>query len=679
MIHTVIENLLLAEISFEQFNLYHYLYTSLGPIKERMSSQYSVFPYHVITLAIIILLYLYCLKEAIPAAFAIAPHYKFKSSHVENNDNASSKIGQSKFWLKIKKTYFRIKTFTLSRKQIGSLLHLTCGLVILIVPFLIYLVDGTRVGEWKSISLCKHNTSANYRRLNPINSLEYTELSTNMIRERTPVSSTLFPVSSDFTKKSFYNQDILLTLQSIDSSFYFLSKDHLKENENNYMKILKEKTHAENTCISVLPLDMDSTLDNEEISPSYHRIEDDQKLYRYHYNYKTPLWLYLTILVLSLMTILSGFHLIFLRLPAHDIASIRGYTVAITSGMSYIALGAVFRLRLYSIYYPIACGMALFSLYAFLYAWSDAFHHTLWFLQRRYLLHRIYPFFSYYHVQKRQKNSELANEERCNSKKENAKDEETKKEKEPRQCNKKLFTKQLQMIEIEKIERRYFEETKLDENETSLRHTFFSILVSSLYKYPSLKGFRYTHAPSNLVTVIPVLCIAVFTCTTLVQIRLLFFSTISDNRLMQWLLQILEKKFFSTGPISLIYSSNVVTGLQDVGRLVYLLPWCCNNGLLATLASTYATLIGSLVLHGKMSQRKGAILSLFMAVLPLLNIIYLSQLTTYNNEQYKVPGPFTNSCIIEENQYKSDEILKYMNANRHGFKDLLNLLFVAFT
>lgn len=116
---------------------------------------------------------------------------------------------------------------------------------------------------------------------------------------------------------------------------------------------------------------------------------------------------------------------------------------------------------------------------------------------------------------------------------------------------------------------------------------------------------------------------------------------------------------------------------EEIIKLAYLLPWCCNNGLLATLASTYATLIGSLVLHGKVSQRKGALLSLFMAMLPLLNIVYLYQLIIYNNKQFSFCESSIKTCQEDQIDCEMDEILNYMNTKRHGLKDLLNLLVFA--
>ena len=732
MFQGVINKFCQAKMNWEELNIFSFIPISFTSTKDMKYWQCSLFPYHLITLSIMVLLYLYCLKEAIPAAFAIAPPYKFTLLNVENNDNNHSKkirtetnntddnpledsspsnkfkiwIRLSKILVKMNKLFFQIKDFKLPRKQISSLLHLSCGLVILIVPFVIFLVDGTRVGQWKSTPLHEYHLDTNYRCLYSIYDQEYTKPSSNnkegisasSISSLLPSSEVLLtsrviPVtncSSDFKLKSLYHKDVILTLQNIDSSYYLISKDYVDENAKK----------SENSCIPLTQASKDKNLNDKRLSFPYHQIKEDvhqrgligQRLYSYHYDYRTPLWLYLTILFLSLLTILSGLHLIFIRVPAYDIASIRGYTVAITSGISYIALGALFRLRSYGIYYPVACGMAIFSLYAFIFALSDAFHHTLWFLQKKYLLHRIYPFFCYYHVQQNKKKPEIKEKKRKIHNQKYVQDEETKKGELEKKYHDKEFKEeknQTKLDEVEQLERRYFGKGVLNKNEIPSKHTLYSILLLSLYQSPSLKAFRYTHAPSNLVTVIPVVFIAFFICTTLSQIRLLFFSSVSnlenmmiffsEKRLFQWLLQTLDKKLSVTSLLSLFDYSSIIISIPDLSRLAYLLPWCCNNGLLATLASTYATLMGSLVLHGKMSQRKGAFLSLFMAVLPLLNIIYLHQLVNYNNKQFQLSESLNNSCHTGQKYCEMDEVLNYMNANRHGLKDLFNLLFLAFT
>lgn len=659
MFTSVFDIILQQDKSLEKFlNGYDRILSPFSLIGGVKSWQCSSFPYHLLTLSIMVVLYLYSLKEAIPAAFGIAPRYRFGSPVIENsnidhsktffsdknNTNKNAKENLSHFrkiklWLRLTltKIYLRIKNFRVSRKQVSSLLHLSCGLIILIVPFLIYLVDGTQVGYWKSISLQEYKSKFEGSCLPSINS----------------------------------HKDIILTLQSVDSCAFLMSKN-MDQNNENYIKILNYQSE-------------------EDIQKG---IIDDT-LYTYHYQYKTPMWLYLAILALSLMSILSGLHLIFLRVPAYDIASIRGYAVAISSGLSYVSLGALFRLRVYSIYYPVACVMAIYSIYSFIFAWSDAFHHTLFFLQRKYLLHRIYPYFGYYHSQekvpsnerKRYDDKNILHEnqsEKGEEVEEEGKEGNTIREEKRIQSEKNISAQQIKVFEVEQLERRYFGKGKFNQDNVPSQHTLYSILVSSLYEPPSLKAFRYTHAPSNLVTVIPVVCIALFSCLTLIQIRLVFFS--SDGlissisyRLMNWVMLFLEENYPSSTStlLSLINSSYKYVSSEEIIKLAYLLPWCCNNGLLATLASTYATLIGSLVLHGKVSQRKGALLSLFMAMLPLLNIVYLYQLIIYNNKQFSFCESSIKTCQEDQIDCEMDEILNYMNTKRHGLKDLLNLLVFA--
>jgi len=239
------------------------------------------------------------------------------------------------------------------------------------------------------------------------------------------------------------------------------------------------------------------------------------------------------------------------------------------------------------------------------------------------------------------------------------------------------------------LEKKYFpnhNNNTNNDNSNNHQQSLSLILCTSLYQPPSLKAFRFTHAPSNIVTVIPVVCIALFICTALTQLRLLFYSSSSSpSSLMteansnsffsfffsKLLTQCLSQKYQET-IMNMMTMINMERNQAEVLKLVYLLPWCCNNGLLATLASTYATLVGSLVLHGKVSQLKGAILSLCMAILPILNILYLYQLLNYNKA-------IEARAITKEGGDLDEDILflREMNIARHALKDLFQLLFIA--
>merc|ERR1711988_1728420 len=441
------------------------------------------FPYHYIILVIMIVLYMYCLIEGIPAAFKITPSYRSKrkekiakyekekekeegkgsgegkgstekmklelfgekeskqeqeeeeqeEEHEEEQERAKSKTllhrninrnrnrnrnrDRNMNMIIIRRLYHRIANFCpnvhsykLTTKQISSLLHLICGLFILVVPFLMYLIDGTRLGEWeRSINKIQMKNDNFYNNeyvnqphsrfhsesIQPIHLCPVFKLNndgTNINDNNTTTTNNnnrMMRITSvalddkkseanllDFQSKSYlYRQDIVNTLQNIEdssSSLVLLSSTIRKEIKQKQKQFHNEKEtrkraesenknimhNQEQGCITIVPVDIDDNNNNKNKKENYDDNDSGNPfiyIYRYNYQYHTPLWLYLLVLFVSLISILSGLHLIYLRVPYYDIASIRGYTVAVTSGLSYMALGALFRLRIYQLYYPIAC------------------------------------------------------------------------------------------------------------------------------------------------------------------------------------------------------------------------------------------------------------------------------------------------------------------------------------
>jgi hypothetical protein len=122
---------------------------------------------------------------------------------------------------------------------------------------------------------------------------------------------------------------------------------------------------------------------------------------------------------------------------------------------------------------------------------------------------------------------------------------------------------------------------------TSYKH----ILLDCVVLPPPPEGLLATKAPSHLTTVIPVVLVALFANTALINLR-----------------------FLASGAEG---AASVVAACPGAAR------WATYNALLAVAAASAASYLGTLVLHNRLSVYTGAAITIIVDFMPVLNIAWL--------------------------------------------------------
>lgn len=243
-------------------------------------------------------------------------------------------------------------------------------------------------------------------------------------------------------------------------------------------------------------------------------------LYEAFTNTHPPTVLYFTTILVCFSNVVSGAILVVKKIPAYDIPSLRGFGVSVATCLAFLGMSLMFQVGHHRAYRPIGVFFVFLSLYAVIYAWSDAFQHMRHFFNGTYKRH------------------------------------------------------------LGKWVGQDFRKT-----------TWGLAFVKAIWKQPTEEELRATAAPSNIIIITPVFFIAVFSGATLVQIRYLI-----------------------SGP----------DGMLEIQELrPELARWAVYNSLLAVFSTNFATFLGSLVLHERISLLQSACYSLFSFLIPCINTVAL--------------------------------------------------------
>lgn len=243
-------------------------------------------------------------------------------------------------------------------------------------------------------------------------------------------------------------------------------------------------------------------------------------LYEAFTNTHPTMVLYFTTVFVCFSNVVSGAILVVKKIPAYDIPSLRGFAVSVATCLAFLGMSLMFQVGHHRAYRPIGLLFVFLSIYAVIYAWSDAIQHIRHFFKGTYKRH------------------------------------------------------------LGKWMGQNFTKT-----------TWGLAFLKAIWKQPTEEELRATAAPSNIIIITPVFFIAVFCGATLVQLRYLI-----------------------SGP----------EGMLEIQELrPELARWAVYNSLLAVFSTNFATFLGSLVLHERISLLQSACYSLFSFLIPCINTIAL--------------------------------------------------------